>query len=168
MFTSENSYDPKANFLWGDIQFRENSLLCNIKSPKSKNKGGDWVDIFEFPGNNCCPVKAMKLLKQLVGKTDPTMPVFSFPNGKLLTKLNFNKTVSSLLEKFEKKGAKFSGHSFRAGIPATLAKFPELINDHHIQGWGRWGSKAFLSYTKLKIDQKRKIFDKIVDCLLKK
>jgi len=168
LFSSESSFDPNTSFLWGDIQFRENSLLCHIKSPKSKNKGGDWIDIFEFPGNNCCPVKSMQKLKDMVGKIDPKMPVFRFQSGKLLTKVNFNSTISGLLKKFEEKGAKFSGHSFRAGIPATLAKFPELVNDNHIQGWGRWGSKAYLVYTKLKLEQKRKIYAKIVECLTKK
>ncbi len=165
LFENERGFDPGASFLWEDVLEREGSLLCRIKSPKSKNKGGDYVDIFEFPGKNCCPVKAFKKWKVLVGPKKPNDPVFSFGNGKLLTKTNFNRTISGLLKDFEAKGAKISGHSFRAGVPATLAKFPEIVNNDHIMGWRRWSSKAYLSYTRLKIDQKRKIFEKIVKCL---
>ncbi len=165
LFDNESRFDPDASFLWGDVMVKEGSLLCKIKSPKSKNKGGDCVDIFEFNGKGCCPVKAFQKWRDFSGPKKPTDPVFCFKNGKLLTKSNFNKTMSILLSDFEQKGARISGHSFRAGIPATLAKFPEIANDNHILGWGRWCSKAYLSYTRLKIDQKRKIFEKIVKCL---
>lgn len=167
LFENESSYDPNASLLWGDVSIRETSLLCKIKSPKSNNKGGDYVDIFEFRGKNCCPVQAFKALLKLTEPANLKGPVFKFRDGRLLTKAVFNKTISSLLQDFEGKGAKYSGHSFRAGIPATLAKFPELVNDNHIMGWGRWSSKAYLSYTRLKADQKKKIYDKIVQCLEK-
>ena len=165
LFENERQFDPDASFLWGDVIVKEESLLCKIKSPKSNNKGGDCVDIFEFKGKNCCPVKAFQTWQKLSGPKKATDPVFSFKNRKLLTKSNFNKTLSSLLSDYERKGAKISGHSFRAGIPATLAKFPEIANDDHILVWGRWSSKAYLSYTRLRVDQKRKIYEKIVQCL---
>ena len=168
LFENETKFDPAASFLWGDVELKEGSLLCRIKSPKSNNRGGDWVDIFEFKGKNCCPVRAFKKWAEISGTKRHSEPVFSFTNGKLLTKTNFNNTISKLLFELGEKGAKFSGHSFRAGIPATLARFPEIVNNDHILGWGRWSSKAYLSYTRLKIDQKRKIYEKIVECLEKK
>ena len=89
-------------------------------------------------------------------------PVFMFKNGSLLTKNIFNEKVRNLLKgPLGEAGKNFSGHSFRAGIPSALAKYPELVSDNHIMGWGRWGSAAYISYTRLKNDQKRKIFGKI-------
>ena len=85
-----------------------------------------------------------------------------FKNGSLLTKNIFNEKVRNLLKgPLGEAGKNFSGHSFRAGIPSALAKYPELVSDNHIMGWGRWGSAAYISYTRLKNDQKRKIFGKI-------
>jgi len=164
LFNCEKSFDPHASFLWGDVNWQPDHVVLRIKSPKSKNKGGDWVDIFEFK-DSVCPVKALKKLSEMSKNRSKDSPVFTFENGKLLTKKVFNETIGSLLKRFEKTGAKFSGHSFRAGIPATLARFPELVNNNHIQGWGRWGSNAYLVYTRLKTDQKRKIYEKIVQCL---
>ena len=89
-----------------------------------------------------------------------------FSNGTLLTKQKFNETVKFLLcGKMGNICANITGHSFRAGIPSILAKFPELANDEHIMGWGRWCSKAYMGYTRLKLDQKFKMFMKIVHVL---
>jgi hypothetical protein len=159
-----SSWDPDITLLWSDILDRGDSLLVHIKSPKSRTKGGEYVDIFPFPGHNCCPVNVFKTLKSKTeGIRKENEPIFKFRNGNLLTKEVFNNTLGELLNK--KLNAKFSGHSFRAGIPSTLARFPELSNDSHIMGWGRWTSNAYLSYTRLKTDQKRKIFSKIVEVL---
>ena len=89
--------------------------------------------------------------------------VFKFKIGLLLTKTFFNKMMKNLLsDNLGKNGNDFSGHSFRAGIPAALAKHPKLISDNHIMGWGRWGAPpSYLAYTRLKLDQKKDIFGKI-------
>jgi hypothetical protein len=56
-------------------------------------------------------------------------------------------------------------HSFRGGIPSALASFPEIANDNHVMGWGRWSSSAYLLYTRLKLSQKLKIYEKIANVL---
>lgn len=161
---TENSYDPDITLLWKDVRIQEDSLLIHIKSPKSRTKGGEFVDIFPFHGHNCCPVKAFIFLKKVTEDfRQENEPIFKFKNNKLLTKEVFNKTLGNLLD--NKLNGKFSGHSFRAGIPTSLAKYPDLANSSHIMGWGRWSSSAYLSYTKLKTDQKRCIFKKIVNVL---
>jgi hypothetical protein len=58
-----------------------------------------------------------------------------------------------------------SGHSFRAGIPATVAKYPGVGREKEIMGWGRWDSKAYQSYTRLKPHQKEVIFESIASIL---
>jgi hypothetical protein len=56
-------------------------------------------------------------------------------------------------------------HSFRGGIPSALASFPEIANDNHVMGWGRWSSPGYLLYTRLKLSQKLKIYEKIPNVL---
>ncbi len=165
-----DNFDPGTILSWKDVKVREKSLLIHIKSPKSRNRGGDFVDIFEFAGHGCCPVKAFKVFEKMVrerGFYSETAPVFRLENGKLFTKTFFNQTVAGILNKrrFKNLDVNITGHSFRAAIPAMLARFPELSSGEEIMGWGRWGSKAYLSYTRLKIDQKKKIYDKIVSVL---
>ncbi len=167
--TSLGNFDAASNLTWGDIKFLEKSVLIHVKSPKSKNIGGDFVDIFDFKGHNCCPRTAISKYKAMT--VDSRMynyngPVFKFDSGKIMTKNCFNRTISDLLSHSSVKlDVKITGHSFRAAIPAMLAKFPEISSNEHIMGWGRWGSKAYLSYTRLKLDQKLKIFEKIVSVL---
>ncbi len=166
---NDSSFDIHSDLVWGDVKMLDNSLLVHVKSPKSKCRGGEFVDIFAFNGHNSCPLKAFKqfvTLSELKNFKEKNRPVFVLENGRPLTKHNFNKTVNDLLVYSSSKlGAKITGHSFRAGIPAMLAKHPEISTDRHILGWGRWGYNAYLSYARLKFDQKKRIYEKIVTVL---
>ena len=164
---NEKTFDPAATLLWKDLKYNGESWLVHIKSPKSRIQGGEFIDIFPFTGQNCCPVAALLAWQKISPHAAyPERPVFMFANGNLLTKKKFNEIIRELLHRRMGNASNFiSGHSFRAGIPASLAKFPELASDLHIMGWGRWCSKAYLCYTRLKFDQKRKMFEKIV-CVL--
>jgi len=164
---SSTKYDPFTSLLWRDLQFINDGCIVHVKSPKSRTPGGEFVDIFEFKGHNCCPVKALLKLKEKSKNTNnPDLPVFMFDSGIILSKQCFNEKVKILLEgSIENKGKHFSGHSFRAGIPTALARHPEMVKDSHIMGWGRWDSPAFLVYTRLKTPQKRFLFEKITSVL---
>jgi len=147
----------------------ENSWIIHIKSPKSGLKGGEFVDIFEFLGQNCCPVSALDRLKSISPNSNLiNTPVFTFSNGKPLTKNVFNKTITDLLKpELSSSNGKILGHSFRAGIPSLLAKYPELIKDGFIKGWGRWSSETYKCYTRLKQNQKHEMFKIIRDVINK-
>ena len=141
-------------------------ILIHIKNPKSRHREGEFVDIFGFEGQNVCPVKALRALRASLREYNPDSPVFSFGSGKNLTRRGFNVTLASLLTPHLGGEAKhISGHSFRAAIPAVLAKFPRLCNSLDIMGWGRWRSDAYLLYTRLKLDQKRCTFNLITELL---
>jgi len=163
---SAHSFDPATTLLWSDVTFNNNAWLLHIKAPKSRTAGGEYIDIFQFNNHNCCPVKALLKWKEISPHSKFNRPVFMFSNGTLLTPQKFNDTIRQLLcNKMGPICKNITGHSFRAGIPSILAKFPELANDEHIMGWGRWCSKAYLGYTRLKLDQKLKMFLKIVNVL---
>ncbi len=126
---------------WNRVHFTaKNSAVINIKFPKIiRNHAGDFVDIFEIKNSTFCPYSALKNLAdsnpQSVLKN---LPVFQFKNGRNLTVSVFTRTMVTLLSKHVGEHAKkFSGHSFRAGIPSVLANTPNLASDSNIMVWGR-------------------------------
>jgi hypothetical protein len=155
----ECMYDPLTTLLWKDIMFYEDAVRIVLKSPKVSTSGGISVDLFEYKRESCCPVKCLKALKETSKVVNESSPVFMFDNGKLLTPNGFNRTLRSLLEiPLGKDAYLFSSHSFRAAIPAALADHPIIASREEIMGWGRWGSDAYLNYTRLKRNKRKETF----------
>jgi hypothetical protein len=66
---SENVYSEHETLLWKDIQFfDDNSIRIHNKVPKNRTKNGEFISLFEFEGKSCCPIKAIKCLKELSKK----------------------------------------------------------------------------------------------------
>jgi hypothetical protein len=160
------SFNKFETLMWEDIKFTNSSAILTIKVPKSKNLKGEFVDIFEIPDERFCPVKALKALKQSVKNFSEKTPVFTFENGQFLTSEVVNTTLHALLTPILGDDAgQYSGHSFRAGLPSALASCPDLAADEQIKTVGRWSSDAFRLYTRLKYQQKRQLFEKILVAL---
>jgi hypothetical protein len=161
----EHTHAPDSDLTWTDVrESSSTSLLIRIKQPKS-GENCEFVDLFPFPGFQCCPVAALRALKKkqiLAGSFDESLPVFRFDTGKNLTQSQLNRTLQDLLSDLCTPGQNtISCHSFRAGIPSTLSLFPHLATDDMIKGWGRWQSDCYQRYTRLKLPQKKEIFDSI-------
>ena len=63
--SKENAFNPSETLLWSDIKFIDNvSALLHIKVTKNCSKEGEFVDIFPFPGHNCCPLASLQNLKK--------------------------------------------------------------------------------------------------------
>jgi len=63
--SAENFHAPDSDLTWRDVLFDPSgSILIRIKQPKSGHREGEYVDLFPFPGYNCCPVKALHALKR--------------------------------------------------------------------------------------------------------
>jgi hypothetical protein len=160
------SFIPEETLLWEDVKFTEDSVVITIKIPKTRNLKGEYIDLFEVPDGRYCPLKALKVLKDLSGPSCEKIPVFKFDNGSYLTIENLNTTLHTLL--FPLLGStayQFSGHSFRAGLPSALANCPDLADDKQIQSWGRWSSQCFKLYTRLRYQQKKHIFYKMLKAI---
>ncbi len=118
------------------------------------------MDLFSFPGYNCCPVLALWNLwskQHSVRQASTSLPVFRFPDGSNLTTARSDicsPGVNSI-----------SCHSFRPGIPSTLSLFPDLATSDHIKGWGCWKSDCYTLYTRLQLGQWEQIFAKIATAL---
>lgn len=164
---SEHFSDPTTTLTWADTLFREDddSFLLHLKIPKVASNNGEFVDIFPFTRHGCCPVAALKRLRAMqtaAGRGRRSDPVFIFLSGRRMTTANFNSSLKLLMSDIcDYKINGIYGHSFRAGIPSELSRHPELTSSDDIKGWGRWSSDAYDRYTRLKLDQKKAIFQKI-------
>jgi integrase len=162
---SENSFNERDTLLWSDITFGNDFVVIHVKIAKNRKKDGEYIDLFLQPDNHYCPVKALMRLKKLTApcKNDP---VFKLKNGTFLTTTTINNTLHKLLTPFLGEAAKsISGHSFRAALASALASRPDLATSDDVRNWGRWSSSSFLLYTRLKLNQKRVIFNKVISVL---
>ncbi len=68
-----------------------------------------------------------------IGKNQP---LFRFRSGRNITTKKVNKFLHQIFPK--QKGFNITGHSFRSGLISSAANVPDLINDTHVKGWGRY------------------------------
>ena len=156
--------DTNFDLLWNDVKFDKKHASIVLKSQKNNILNKQTIHIFNFKDKITCPIKALcKLKKEAIknGCFGKHTPVFSIGTTKNLTQRKLN---VFLKESFPKR--KFSGHSFRFGVPSSLADFPNIANDWHVMGWGRWRSNMFLKYQKRTKKQSKWIFKKIEKALL--
>ena len=167
---SEKSFNPAEDLLWEDITFRDdNSILIRIKVPKNRKIDGEYIDLFQFRGHQCCPVASLKKLRKMCFKKGmEKYPVFMLKNSKLVTPKEINKILPQLLQRYMGSSAnEYLGHSLRPALASALANDPELASDSEVRKWGRWCSNSYLLYCHLKIEQKRFLFGKITNVLNK-
>jgi hypothetical protein len=161
-----DSFDKTSTLLWKDVQKHKNHLVINLKNAKS-GQYAEAVYLFPFPIKSLCPVHALLKLERNQKKNrswEEKMPVFRLKNGSNITKQFLNSLLKKILST-EKHN--ISCKSFRCGIPSSLGNSPEIANDQHIKGWGRWNSKSFLRYEHYGLYQKKWVYDKVVMSLLK-
>ena len=164
----EKTFNPLENLTWNDIIFREDdSVLIKLKITKTKKKQGEYIDLFKFTGHKCCPVATLKALRKLrLAEKFTHMPVFMFKNGKIVTPKMINEILPDLLRDIMKDAAdEYTGHCLRPGLLSALANNPDIANDKDIQKWGRWCTESFLLYTRLKLNQKKTLFEKVTNVL---
>lgn len=92
--------------------------------------------------DDLCPVAA--LLQYISIRGPQPGPLFSFSDGKFLTRQLFVPRIREALAALGLASSHYAGHSFRIGAASTAAK--ANIEDSMIQTLGRWESNAFLSY----------------------
>jgi len=157
-----NNFDPRFTLTWQDVKSYKECWILHIKSPKSRKIGGEFVNIFKFEGQNCCPFSAISTLKKMSEfEVSNNLPVFRLDNGKYLTKPVFNETISNLLAHLTGISEKtVSGHSFRAGIPSILGKTLPANNEISKE-WGRWKSQSCMLYARSHYDARRNCFKNI-------
>jgi len=167
---NKDKFVPKETLTWGDILFRgQDSILVHLKITKNRSIHGETVDLFKYDAKGLCPVKALQKWKELsTPYSSRDRPVFEFDNGVLLTPSVFNTILQNLLRPHVgTRACLYTSHSFRAALPSAMAADPIACNSVELKQWGRWYSDSYLLYTRLKLDQKRALFSKIVSILNK-
>jgi hypothetical protein len=166
---SENFFDKNSDLLWKDVKFNTSHILIHVKNPKVKSKNSSFLDIFKFKNDKCCPVLALTALKSFQEKEnlfDANLPVFRFGNGKNVTQSVVNKTLRLLLSDLYQHGENsLTGHSFRGGIPSKLVEKNVMQGSLAAADWGRWGSKSYENYCRLKTGHKSSLYDIISSVL---
>ena len=166
--TKVTAFDSCTDLTWNDIVFKQDgSIVIRIKSPKTGSFPGQFIDLFPCEHDLAyCPVyylKKLKLMSAQLNLFSKDFSPFTLRDRTVLTANQFISSIKALIAPLKILGPTdvITGHSFRFGIPSTLAAFcdPDLKSDVSI--WGRWTSEAFQSYIKLVSDQKRCIFNRI-------
>jgi len=105
------------------VKIKKDYGTFRVKSKTVKQNETEKITIFPFKLKSLCPLNALKKYKKelVANKIDFSQgPFFRLNENVPLTKRFLN---NYLKEKFP--GKNLSGHSFRSGIPSTIANFPE-------------------------------------------
>ena len=147
------AFSPLSDLLGTDvILMSATSLALWIRDPKVPKKFGDVVEIWSTPAfPDIDPVLAFSAYWERRKDRFPlSYPLFLAASGKIFTHSLFNATLQALISHFsvelELSVNKWTGHSFRSGLPTLLQSAG--FKEEDIKAWGRWVSDAFQAYTK--------------------
>jgi hypothetical protein len=161
---TESSFDPDFDLVGKNVTHSQDSqgkttIHIVLKCPKeSKSKTVTTVDVFENNGP-LCPIDAMRKWNKNIDR-DKNLPVFRFENGTPLTGAKMNILLDKTIGRYTDKSiGKFTTHSFRIGLASELARMG--FSDEEIKIAGRWSSRAFEAYIRLKRTKRRVVAKKI-------
>ena len=166
----ENCFESRVTPTWDNVVFSSNGdVLIFIPYTKTTGFEGKFIDLYPIKGCKFCPSASLRRLKKLAiaeGVWKCNLPVFTFKNGKFLTKQKVNLWLSKILGDFTDENHVFTGHSFRAAIPSVLASHPNKSSVHTIMEWGGWASDSYKVYIKSEKEKRRILFEEIMKCVL--
>ena len=149
----ESTFDPDFTLLTRDVTSsldKDGSSVIHVslKCPKeTKTAAPTVVDLYQNNGP-ICPVKAFMTWFKSKPR-DKNSPLFRLDNGTPLTGAKLNSYMSKFLGPYtDKSKGTFNTHSFRIGLASMLGSLG--YSDEEVQASGRWSSRAFEAYMKLK------------------
>ena len=143
---TEFSFDPQAQLAFSgvvvDDRAAPSALRIHIKESKTDPfRQGVSVHI-GWTGEALCPVTA--LLRYMAARGGDPDPLFTWVDGRFLTRKTFVAGVRAALTSAGYPAANYAGHSFRIGAATTAAQ--RGVQDSLIQTLGRWQSSAYTRY----------------------
>ena len=133
----------QLHLLRENVTVHKDSMEILIKGSKTDQFKKSTTLHLPRLGTDTCPVRAMeKFLRR--SRHRSTRPLFTFHNGRFLTRLDVSTMTKSLLARSEKDTSLYSSHSYRIGAATTAAAAG--LPDSQIQTLGRWHRSAFKSY----------------------
>jgi integrase len=164
----ESTFDPDFTLLARDLSISNDksgrtTIHIHLKCPKeTKSAAPTVVDVFQSDGS-ICPVKAFMTWSGLRPRNQDE-PLFRFDNGTPLTGTRMNRLIDQLLNPFvDKSIGKFNAHSFRIGLASMLANAG--LPDDELQAIGRWSSRAFEVYLRLKRTKRMAVGKKVTELM---
>lgn len=138
---SKTSFDPCSTLLVSDVSYSDGIFLLVIKVSKADPfRRGQSIRLAPS-GTSVCPVRALS--KHLRLCSDTSKPLFTFADGKYLTRCCLSEALQSLLPATPYK-RHYTSHSFRIGAASTAAAAE--IPDWLIKVLGRWSSDCYQRY----------------------
>ena len=144
-FTVNSAFQPSIHMTVADLQagslVNPTCFKVHIKCSKT-DPFRMGCDIYVGRGEGLvCPIRALGNFLALRGSSEG--PLFTFSDGRPLTRQQLSSTVQSILHSAGYTGS-YSGHSFRIGAATTAAA--RGVPDHLIKTLGRWSSDAYQIY----------------------
>ncbi len=160
-----NHFDATSSLLGKHLTYckKTNTWEIWLQSPKSNAAQGEKMVLFPLPNPKLCPVVFLTRFqkqKNKYGLAGDSLPFFRFRSGRNVTVTKMNIFLHRVFPPTD--GNRITGHSFRSGLISSAANYPDLVQDTHLKGWGRWNSKAYLRYEHYDFAQKQYIFHKLV------
>jgi len=150
---SQSTFDPDFTLLARDIatsadKANKITLQVTLKCPKeARSAAPTVVDIYQNDGP-LCPVKAFLAWEKLKLR-EPDLPLFRDESGAPLTSTKMNTTIRRFLDPYtDSEVGHFGTHSFRIGLASMLGE--KGFSDENVKESGRWSSRVFETYMKLK------------------
>jgi len=152
---TETVFDPQSHLAFADVavdnRFTPSAIRVRIKASKTDPfRQGVLLHIGVAPGV-LCPVTAV--LVYMVARGSDPGPLFTWRDGRFLTRDRFVASVRAALTSAGYKAADYAGHSFRIGAATTASE--RGIQDSLIQTLGRWKSSAYTRYIRTAPDTLR-------------
>ena len=150
---SDTGFDPGVHLSYGDIAV-DNPRTPTVMRVTIKQSKTDpfrrGIDLFlGKTSTDLCPVAAM--LNYLVVRRPQEGPLFTFQDGRFLTRQRLVTALRGALQAAGLDQSKYCGHSFRSGAATTAAS--RGMEDAVIKTLGRWRSLAYLDYIKIPREQ---------------
>lgn len=140
------AFDPSVHLSVADVSVDSHTtptyVAVNIKASKTDPFRQGVTIYLGRTYYEICPVSA--ILRYLVERGSAPGPLFTFRDGRFLTRERFVLAVREALAAAGVDTSKYSGHSFRIGAATTAAE--RGVQDSLIKTMGRWESSAYLLY----------------------
>ena len=149
-----NTFSPTSDLLASDvIHMSPNSMALWLRDPKVPKLFGDVVEVWSTPHfPDLDPFKAFSAFWNLRNNKNFSLnkPLFLRADGRAFTHSSFSSTLNGLISHYslelELTVNKWTGHSFRSGLPTLLQAAG--FSEQDIKSWGRWTSTVWQIYAR--------------------
>ena len=143
---SEKTFDPLTHLCFSDVRVDSHSspsyLQITIKASKTDPFRQGVTLFIGVSGGSLCPVSAV--LNYMVARGSSPGPLFTWDDGRYLTRESFVARVRSALSTAGYRGTDYAGHSFQIGAATTASRCG--VQDSLIKTLERWESAAYTRY----------------------